>query len=69
MYSVTEKKLDVLLCEATSIVDKLSNVHSVSKMDVQHFGNALLDVQKEIHHQGRQERNESIYGQNLEAMS
>lgn len=43
--------MDVLLLEATRLVDKLSHSSTVSKPDIQQFGNALLDVQTEVHRQ------------------
>ena len=57
MYKIDEKSLNVLLCEGTSLIDKLVNTHSVSLNDVQHFGNALCDVQTEVHHQAKTQFN------------
>ena len=52
MYSVTEKKLDTLLSEATSLMDKLSrSPASVTNSEIRHFGNSLLEVQTEVHRQ------------------
>ena len=51
MYKVTEKKLDILLCECTNLADKLSTYRLVDKTQMQHFGSALLDVQTEVHRQ------------------
>jgi hypothetical protein len=51
MYKVTENKLDMLLSEATNLVDKLSHSSSVTKTEIQHFGNSLLDIQTEVRNQ------------------
>lgn len=51
MYQVNEKKLDILLCESTSLLDRIHHSGKVTNSEVQHFGDALLAVQTEIHRQ------------------
>lgn len=51
MYQVQERKMDILLMEATRLVDKLSHSSIVSTPDIKQFGSALLDVQTEVHRQ------------------
>lgn len=55
MYTVPERPMDILLCESTRLIDKLSHSSMVSRPDIEQFGNALLNVQTEIHRQKKVE--------------
>lgn len=51
MYSVSEDKLNDLLIDAERILDRLSHTNVLPKTDIMHFGNALVEVQTEVHRQ------------------
>jgi hypothetical protein len=53
MYTVSEDKLNTLLGDATRILDKLSHTNVLPKTEITHFGNALVDVQTEVHNQSK----------------
>ena len=66
MYTVNEKKLNELLCEGTSLLDKLSHTRGVSREDLNHFGSVLLDVQTEVYHQAKTQDN-GLFVERLQA--
>lgn len=53
MYTLPEKKVNEFLCEATSLLDKLSHVNTniIPTEQIKHFGNSLLEIQTEVHRQ------------------
>lgn len=65
MYELSENKMNVLLFEATRLVDKLANTRVVSKNDLQHFGMALNDIQTEVRHQQISQIEKSVKGNSV----
>jgi hypothetical protein len=57
MYIVSEKTMDRMLCEATSLLDRLQHTSLVDKMILQGFGTAVVDVQTELHRQRKTQHN------------
>lgn len=46
-----------MLCEATSLLDRLQHTSLVDKMILQGFGTAVVDVQTELHRQRKTQHN------------